>query len=185
MTGQETTGTNRNTGGSVWTSANTLPLRMWLSTACPGQLRSLHPWRYSNAIWTWSWATGSRWLCLSRQAGPDDLQRSLPISTTWWVCCSILATKIYPTVFEIINLHSSSSLDTPHLKQANRKQKKNLKAFLNCLPHIQIRSSYKRMHSNYHFYLGLNKQTPVSTAFVLQHKRPWASFCSSDRQIQT
>jgi len=27
---------------------------------------SLPPWRYSKAAWMWSWATSSRWPCLSR-----------------------------------------------------------------------------------------------------------------------
>lgn len=47
---------------------------------------SFHPWRYSNAIWTWSWASCSRWLCLSRRAGPDVLQRSLPTSSILGFC---------------------------------------------------------------------------------------------------
>jgi len=32
---------------------------------CPGRLRTLHPWRCSEAVWTRSWATGCRWPCLS------------------------------------------------------------------------------------------------------------------------
>lgn len=40
----------------------------------------LDPWRYSKAVWTQSWATGSRWPCLRRGVGPDDLQRSFPTS---------------------------------------------------------------------------------------------------------
>ncbi|KAK4826182.1 hypothetical protein QYF61_006044 [Mycteria americana] len=31
------------------------------STGCPGRLWSLHPWSYSKATWTWSWATSSRY----------------------------------------------------------------------------------------------------------------------------
>lgn len=58
----------------------------------------------------------------------DDLQTSLPTSATWSFSYSVSVTKTYPTVFEIINLHSSSSPDTPHLKQANR-EKQTSKAF--------------------------------------------------------
>ena len=42
-------------------------------TGCPGRLWSLHSWTHSEATWTQSWALG--W---------DDLQRSLPTSTTLW-----------------------------------------------------------------------------------------------------
>ncbi|KAK4816307.1 LOW QUALITY PROTEIN: hypothetical protein QYF61_014605 [Mycteria americana] len=34
---------------------------------CPDRLWSLPPWKSSKAIWTWSWATRSRWPCLSRR----------------------------------------------------------------------------------------------------------------------
>jgi len=30
------------------------------------RLWSLNSWRYSKVIWRWSWATSSRWPCLSR-----------------------------------------------------------------------------------------------------------------------
>lgn len=58
----------------------------WLSTGtrCPEQLWNLPPLRYSKAVWTWSWATGSRCLSLSGGVGPDELQRSLPTSTSPW-----------------------------------------------------------------------------------------------------
>ena len=52
-----------------------------LAQVAQGDCGVLHPWRYSKAIWTWSWAIDSRLLCLSRGDGPDDLQRSLPTST--------------------------------------------------------------------------------------------------------
>ena len=42
------------------------------------------PWRYSKAIWTWSWTT---WVALLEQGlGPDSHQRSLPISAVLWFC---------------------------------------------------------------------------------------------------
>lgn len=50
--------TNWNTGSSIWTSVITFSLRGWLSTGtgCPEWWRSLHPWSYSKAAWTESWA---------------------------------------------------------------------------------------------------------------------------------
>ena len=68
---------------SIWTSP--FLLWGWLSTST-GCLESLCPWKYSKAIWTCSWATSSRRPCLSRGAGSDDLQRSLPTSTILWLC---------------------------------------------------------------------------------------------------
>ena len=56
------------------------------STGFPERLWSLHPWRYSKPVWTWSWTTGSRWPCLIKGVGPDDLQRSLPTSVSLWFC---------------------------------------------------------------------------------------------------
>ena len=55
-----------------------------IGTGCPETLWSLHPWRYSKAVWTWSWVTGCRWSCLSSGVGPDDLQKSLPTSSILW-----------------------------------------------------------------------------------------------------
>jgi len=46
----------------------------------PRKIVSLHPWRYSKAVWTWSWAAGSGCPHLSRGVGQDDSQRSLPTS---------------------------------------------------------------------------------------------------------
>ena len=65
-------------------------LWVWPSIAkgCPERLWSLPPWRHSKAIWTWSWAPGSWWSCLSRRVGPDDLQGSLPNSAILWFCNS-------------------------------------------------------------------------------------------------
>lgn len=50
-------------------------------TPCSEHLWSLHPWRSSQTIWTWSWATDLMWPCLSSRVGPGGLQRSLPNST--------------------------------------------------------------------------------------------------------
>ena len=77
-------GKNWNTGGSAWPSGNTFSLLGWPSTGtdCSERLWSLPSWRYSKAIWTWSWATGFRCPYLSRRVGPRDLQSSLPTSTT-------------------------------------------------------------------------------------------------------
>jgi len=36
-------------------------------TGCPESLCSLHPSRYSKAVWTWSWASSLRWPCLSQR----------------------------------------------------------------------------------------------------------------------
>jgi len=76
-------GMNWNTARTVWTSGHTFLLWGWLRTGAgfPERLWSLHPWRYSKAVWTRSGTTGSRWPCLSQGVGPDDLQRSLP--TNW------------------------------------------------------------------------------------------------------
>ena len=38
-------------------------------------------WGYYKPEWTQSWVPGSRWPCLRRVAGLDDLQRTLPTST--------------------------------------------------------------------------------------------------------
>lgn len=66
----------------------TLSLWGWPSpsTDCPGKLWSVHPWRYSKASRTQSWATDSRWLCLSRGVGPHHIQNSLPTSTSLQFC---------------------------------------------------------------------------------------------------
>jgi len=92
VTGGEAMGTNWNTGGSVWTAV-TLTLRVtehWhmllTERLCPGMLWSLYPWRHSKAVWTWSWATGSRRPWLSEQVRPDDVWRSLPTSAVLWFC---------------------------------------------------------------------------------------------------
>lgn len=58
---------------------NTCLLWGWLNavTDCPERSRNIHSWRYSKAIWTWSWAVCSWWPCLSRGVLPDDPHRSL------------------------------------------------------------------------------------------------------------
>lgn len=48
------------------------------------RLWSLPPWRYSEAIWAWSWATCYGCPCLSQGVGPGGLQGSLPTSTILW-----------------------------------------------------------------------------------------------------
>ena len=55
-------------------------------TGCPGGWWSPHPWRYSKAAWTWTWATGSSCPCLRNWVRPGDLQRSLPTSAILWFC---------------------------------------------------------------------------------------------------
>ena len=59
-------GTNWNIGGSVSTSRNTFLQPLSTGTGYPGRLWTLHPRRYSKAVWTWSWATCSSCPCLSR-----------------------------------------------------------------------------------------------------------------------
>jgi len=48
VTGPEATGTNWNTGRSLWVLGNIFSLRGWHSTGtgCPERLWSIHPWRY-------------------------------------------------------------------------------------------------------------------------------------------
>ena len=56
-------------GQCRWEGCSKLPPSWGLlqaGTGCPGRLCSLHPGRYSKAVWTWSWATNSRGPCLSR-----------------------------------------------------------------------------------------------------------------------
>ena len=62
----------------VWHQPKQLVCYLW----------NLHPWRYSEAIWTWFSVTCFRWPCLSRGVGEDDLQRSLPASAIEWFCDS-------------------------------------------------------------------------------------------------
>lgn len=63
----------------------------------------------------------------------------------------------YESAFQFLSRHSPP--------KASQQGKTNLKAFLNCLPQIQICSGHKLMHSNDQLYLGLNKQTSLSTTF--------------------
>lgn len=53
----------------------------WAPTGFPERWWSIHPWRYSKDIYTGSWATCPKCLCLSRRVGPGDFQSSLPNST--------------------------------------------------------------------------------------------------------
>lgn len=45
---------------------------------------TLHSWRYSNAMWTYSWATCCRWPSLEKGVGPNNLQQSFPTSAALW-----------------------------------------------------------------------------------------------------
>lgn len=64
-------GTNWNRRGFFWTSGSTSSLCEWTNTGtgCPGRRWILLPWKYSEDTWAWSWATGSRYPCLSRRVG--------------------------------------------------------------------------------------------------------------------
>ena len=62
---------------------------------------------YPKAIWTWSWATMSKWLCLSRGVGSDDLQRSLPTSTILW-CCESKKLSSGKTCCEVVSIIDES-----------------------------------------------------------------------------
>lgn len=73
-----------NKEGSDWTWRNTFSLWKCLSIGCLGMLWSLIPRSYLKVVWMSSWATGSRWPCLSRLFGPGDLQRFLPTSAILW-----------------------------------------------------------------------------------------------------
>lgn len=82
--GPETMSTNWN----IAERQKTLFYCEWLcpGTAAQGKLWSLHPLTFSKTIWTWSWVTGCWWSFLSRVVEPDELKRSLPVSTTLWLC---------------------------------------------------------------------------------------------------
>lgn len=69
-------------------------------TGSPGIL-SLCPWRYSKAVWTWSWAIGPWWPCLGREVELDNLHRSCPTSTVLQVCkrFNVCRTVIFVMLF--------------------------------------------------------------------------------------
>lgn len=69
---------NWNIGGFVWTSGNTYSEsdQVLVQVTQGGCGLSI-----LGDIKTSGWATGSRWPCLSRGVGPDDLWRSFPTST--------------------------------------------------------------------------------------------------------
>lgn len=46
---------------------------------------------------TWSWSACSRWLCLSRVSGQDNLQGPLPTTPILWFCT-------FPTTIEVLAL---------------------------------------------------------------------------------
>lgn len=48
---------------------------------------SLIPWRCSKSIW--SRTTAVKWPCLSKEVGPEDVQRSLPIWAILWISLSV------------------------------------------------------------------------------------------------
>lgn len=52
---------------SVWGWSNT-------GIDCPEMLQSLHLWKYSKTVWTWSWATSFIWPCLGSGVGQEDLK---------------------------------------------------------------------------------------------------------------
>lgn len=80
--GDRTKGNRHKLKHSTWTWEITL---LWgrpsVGIGCPETLQSLFPWRYSEAIWTQSWAMLPAW---EGEVGLDDLQWSLPTSTTLW-----------------------------------------------------------------------------------------------------
>lgn len=61
------------------------------------------PWRYPKAIWTWSWAAGSKWPWLRRKVGTNDIWRSLPASTLivllWTSNCMSHSSVLFRTDF--------------------------------------------------------------------------------------
>lgn len=67
ISGWEEMGTNWN---RIRTSWNTFLLWMWWNTRtdCPETLWSLHPWRYSQAVWTWAWGNSSGWPYLGMES---------------------------------------------------------------------------------------------------------------------
>lgn len=63
------------TGSLVWTAGNTF-FTVRMTDGCFFEVAQrdwdLQPWRKSNAVWTWSWATCSGYLCLNREVAPDE-----------------------------------------------------------------------------------------------------------------
>lgn len=122
---------------------------------CPGRLQSVRPWRRPKASSKWpSWAGGLiRW--------PPDLPSHLSHLVILLLRFShqniSYCFRNYKSAFQFLSRYSPP--------KASQQGKTNLKGFLNCLPHIQICSGHKLMHSDDQLYLGLNKQTSLSTAF--------------------
>lgn len=86
------------------------------------RLWNLHCWRYSNVIWTGSWAICPRWPYLSRGVETNDLQRSLPTSTILWFCNTVFTNAnnvfVHLKTEKIINLIISAlwtCQDEPYL----------------------------------------------------------------------
>ena len=92
VTGPEAMGTDWNTGGSVWASRKIFLLCRWVSngTGCPGRVWSPNPWRCSKTVWTWSWATSSRWPCLGCWTSwwPSEVPSDLNHSVIQWKSAS-------------------------------------------------------------------------------------------------
>lgn len=82
VTDLETKGTKWNTGGSIWTPGYTSYCEgNWAGPQiAPERLCALSPWKYSEVIWTGSWATGSRWSWLNSGVDPHHLLRSHQIT---------------------------------------------------------------------------------------------------------
>lgn len=61
---------------------------------CTATLWNLPFLRSSKAIWIWSWATCSNWLCLSSGVGTDDTQKTLlKLAVLWFCLVSYLCTS--------------------------------------------------------------------------------------------
>lgn len=86
MAGLKPLGINWNVGGFGWMSGDTFLLWKWLSTVWR---LSLHSLRYLKAVWTRSWAAGSRWHCLSRGVEQVSLQWSLSVWGFFKVCLNV------------------------------------------------------------------------------------------------
>lgn len=55
-----------------------------IALGCPESLWDLHPWEYSKAIWTWSWAPCTSWPFLRQKVRQDDFLKSLSSSVILW-----------------------------------------------------------------------------------------------------
>ena len=96
----------------------------------------LHPWRYPEAFWTQSWATGSRWLCWSRGVGPDYHHRSLPTSAILWFCDSVILWFCDPIYWQNnLSNYNIAFLEKSNFGEKKKKDKPNqLMMYLSSLP---------------------------------------------------